>query len=167
MIYKQEVGILVNQHNKILHLIKGTSGSVDFPPELVWKLHKESPGIILAFVHLHPPKMYGLSGLDEELLKGWSIAFHPFPIRLTVIAESHNYTFSAKQTIFRETCWFGNLESKEEWINRGKEGTRKFEIIKEWERSYTYTNDDMHYKDKDYISTVIEQGYDFDLTIQS
>lgn len=160
MIFKREVGALVNSQRQILHITDGEPGHTDFPPELVWQLHQQSPGIIYAFVHIHPPSVTQASGLDEELISGWAKALYPFPIRITVIAQIEQGHPDPLEIPFKETCWLANFESKEEWINRGKQGVRKLEIIKEWERIYWYKLPDKYvFKDRDYIATLLERAY--------
>lgn len=156
--YKQETGAVISQNKSILHLVDGTGGSVTFPAELILNLHALSPGCIYSLVHIHPPGMQSMSNLDEQMLKGWAMTLDPFPIRLTVITQIEQGT-SDVEIPFKETCWIANLEPKETWINRGKEGARKIEIIKEWERFYWHKIANQ-LKDKDYVATLVERSYE-------
>ena len=159
-LYKQETGGIISPNKNILHLVDGTAGSVEFPAELIIQLHKESKGIVYCLAHVHPPSMTEMSGLDEEMLRGWTIALFPFNVRLSVISQTEGWTFNSLEVPFRETVYFGNLESREAWEARGKQGTRKLEIIKEQERIYWYKlpiKDS--FKDRDYIATLVERSY--------
>lgn len=131
----QETGALITEQGKILTIIDGTPGSVDFPPDIIWNYHKMSPGMIYALSHVHPPHMTNLSARDKLTLKTWAHAIFPYPIRIITISETR--AINERHIQVTETCFLGVLESKESWIQRGKEGSRKFEIIKEWvEKSY-------------------------------
>ena len=158
MQYKQESGAIISNSKFIIHLVDGSVGATVFPPEVIWELHKQSPSYIHSFAHIHPPGMFGMSSLDEQMLKGWAMAFYPFPIRLTVISQVEQGT-SDIEISFKETCWLVNIEPRETWINRGKEGARKLEIIKEWERFYWHKLSNQ-LKDKDYIATLVERSYE-------
>lgn len=125
MKFKQESGCILAPDKRILHLVDGHPGYVDFPAGVILSLHKQSPGIVYALSHVHPNGMTGLSSTDEGTMRAWARAIYPFPIRMITIT-SYNYEFI-------ETCYLGILESKESWINRKKETPRKFEIIKESE----------------------------------
>ena len=128
MNFKQETGSLIDKDGNLLHIFEGSVGSVSFDPEIVWALHKTSAGIVYAFCHSHPPNMTELSSLDKELLKGWAWSFYPFPARLTVITQEDDH--------FSEYCYFAQVESKESWLARNKETSRKVEIILEWHIHY-------------------------------
>lgn len=125
MKFKQETGAIIAPDKRILHLVDGYPGHVDFPAEVISELHKQSPGIVYALSHVHPDGMTGLSSTDEGTMRAWARAIYPFPIRMITIT-CYDYHFF-------ETCYLGILESKESWINRKKETPRKFEIIKEYE----------------------------------
>lgn len=114
----KEVGAILSPERKILHWTEGTATLVEFPQDLIWQLHKNSPGIVWGFSHIHPPGMTELSHEDLTTLKAQVMALYPFPVRFITIAEI-NWNFV-------ETIHLGQLESLEEWINRGKEGSRKF-----------------------------------------
>lgn len=134
MKYLQESGAIISHGNNILHMVLGEPGKTEFPEETIWALHKNSPGCIYALAHVHPPAMPQLSGRDKLTMKTWARALYPFPIRMTTITE----TGSGEGDYFEflETCYLGNLEAKETWIARGKEGNRVFNIIEEWEKKH-------------------------------
>lgn len=125
--YTKENGAIIDPHSRILYLINGETGHVDFPEDLIWKLHKLSPGVIHAFAHTHPPEMPTLSKTDEEMLKGWCLALYPFPCRMSVITQPDvdNY-------LFAEKMFLGFVEKK------------KPVIVEEWKKEfYRYQNEEI------------------------
>ena len=134
MNYKQETGAIISPNREILHLFDGNPGSVDFDPEVIWAYHQQNPGSVFALAHVHPNGMFNLSGTDEHLLKGWAIALYPWPIRVITIAKSAN---DLTGTIFIETHYLGQVESKEEWLKRKAVDplvkSRHFEIVKSYQ----------------------------------
>lgn len=129
MQYKRETGAILDKFHNIIHLVDGTPGNVYFPQEVLWDLHVSNPGSIFGFSHVHPPGFPDLSHEDQTTLKALCIAFYPWPVRFLTITEEplKSYPF-----FFQESCFVGLLESKESWINRGKQGERAFAIIREW-----------------------------------
>ncbi len=130
MEFVNETGAIISPNKQILHLVDGTAGLTVFPQELLWNLHKSNPGIVYALSHVHPPGMTDLSHEDETTLLAQALSVYPFPSRMITIAEINQP--SSGSYFFRETCYYLKLESKEEWIARGK-GKRKWEIINEWD----------------------------------
>lgn len=122
------MGAIIGPNGSLLHLVDGHPGHVDFPEEVIWNLHKGSPGVAFELAHTHPPEMTELSQRDKQTLKTWCFALAPFPLRMSTITEVRQDGKDYKR--FQETVYFGSLESKEGWIARGKpsEG-RKFEVI--------------------------------------
>lgn len=121
--YKHEAGVIVSEKNLALSLVKGNFGSVDFPEEQIWALHKARPGCVLKLAHTHPPRMDHPSGRDLQTLETWAWAFHPFPARLSVITLWNDNQFVEK-------TYLATVQSKEEWLKNGK-GVR--EVYKELE----------------------------------
>lgn len=111
--YKSEAGVIVGQNDMALAMIKGTPGMVEFPEEVIWSLHKKSPGSILKLAHTHPPKMDRPSTRDIQTLETWAWALHPFPARLSVITLWDRNEFVEK-------TYIGTIQPKEEWIKNGK-----------------------------------------------
>ena len=153
--YKQESGAILDYSKTPLCLVDGDAGSVDFPPEVIWLLSGNIP--IYALSHIHPPGMKALSKRDENLLKAWSFALYPMPVRVITITED-NSTFSFFNLV--ETCYLGCLEPKESWEKRKEETkepvTRKFEIINEWSHRWSFLDEvDQNW----YGSLLIKRSY--------
>lgn len=129
MKYIKEVGAVMDRDDKILSFVEGSPTHVDFPEELIWQLHKMSPGIVYKLAHTHPPGMTELSGRDEKTLKTWGIALYPFPIRMSTITINTDGYFI--ETVY--TCF---VEPKEIWKKRGE--VRKIDIMKVDEPVYHY-----------------------------
>lgn len=118
MRFIKEVGAILSLEREILRWVEGTVNLVEFPQKLTWDLHRASPGIVWGFTHIHPPGMTDLSHEDETTCRAWAMALYPFPIRFITVTELNG--------IFVETTFIGQLESMDEWLARGKEGSRKF-----------------------------------------
>ncbi len=126
--WQNEMGAIVGPNGALLHLVQGTPGHVEFPSELIWQLHKAQPGVVYELAHTHPPGMTELSSRDIQTLKTWCYALSPFPLRMSTITEIQDPKNEFKRK-FRETIYIGLLESKEEWIARGKpKSGRDFEV---------------------------------------
>lgn len=131
--YKKENGVIVSADGHGLHFVPGNPGSVEFPEEVIWEIHKKSPGLIHELAHTHPIGMWELSGRDKQTLKTWAFAMYPYPVRLSVI------TYLRDTQQFHKVTALAILEAKETWINRGKEGKRNFNIIVEENLSFDWT----------------------------
>ena len=123
--FLQENAMVVSNSYGSIYLTEGSRGNVDFPVELLTELHKRNPGYVYELAHTHPPGFWKLSPRDRLTLKSWAFAFSPFPIRMSVL------TWMPEGKCFNKYTGFAALESKEEWIKRGKVGTRKFEVLEE------------------------------------
>jgi len=121
MTFYRETGAIISPQKNILHLVDGSAGLTVFPPELLWKLHKTSPGIVYTLSHVHPPGMKELSEEDRTTLLAQGLAMYPFSCRIATISECEGH--------FHEVTYFLKLESKEEWLIR--KGKRQWEIIEE------------------------------------
>ena len=118
----KEIGFILLEDDQIISCFDGSAGHVDFPFEMIWKIHQMSPGYIGRLVHTHPPGMRELSQRDEKMMKALALAMHPFPVRMSVIT----YEFHRLQ----EYIYLGVLEPKEVW-QQHKDNDRKFEITLE------------------------------------
>lgn len=139
MKFRREAGAIITPNHDVLHLVIGTPGATEFPEETIWKLHKQAPGCVYALAHVHPPGMTGLSGRDRTTMRAWARALYPFPIRMTTITEVNEIDSSPQPEdyfVFKETCYIANLEAKETWEARGKEGDRVINIQEEWEKKH-------------------------------
>lgn len=128
--WQNEMGAIIAPNGSLLHLVPGTPSHVEFPSELIWKLHKAQPGVVYELAHTHPPGMTELSSRDIQTLKTWCYALEPFPLRMSTITQIDDKGGSYGKK-FLETIYIGLLESKEEWIARGKSKSgREFEVGK-------------------------------------
>lgn len=121
--YKTEWGAILDNDTRVLHVVEGTPGLTTFPQEVIWDIHKTTPGKVFELTHTHPPGMTALSHEDETTLKAWCIAFYPYPMRMSTITRVN------EQFVYTE--YLGLLESKSAWLARGKQGERTFSIIEE------------------------------------
>lgn len=145
--YKHETGALITTDDKMLRLVKGNAGSVDFPAEIIWNLHQKNPGIVSIIAHTHPPQFSSYSSVDQKLFEGWIWALHPFPVRMAVISQ-------LKESEFTLTYWYGQLEGKEEWLTRNKVTPREITIIEE----SSEVNSPWHYAP--WVEYLINQSYE-------
>lgn len=129
MKYLREIGAIISETGRIVTLVDGEAGHVEFPEELIWDIHKKTPGKIFELAHTHPPGMLKLSSRDNQTLKTWAFALYPYPIRLSVIS------YDEGSIAFSKKLYLGRLEPKEVWIKRGK-GVRIFETILEEEKKF-------------------------------
>jgi len=120
MIFIKESGAIISPQDKLLALIEGFPGHVDFPEELIWSLHKLSPGIVYKLAHVHPDGMTGLSNRDIKTMKTWAFALYPFPIVMSTISQADEG--------FIEKEYIGMIEPKELW-KRSERKERKFEVL--------------------------------------
>ncbi len=122
--FLHESGAVIGGSREVITMVDGEWGSVDFPEELIWKIHKENPGMIVELAHTHPPDMYQASPRDLQTLKTWAYALYPYPIRLSVISGQPD------GSNFKRTVYLAILEPKEIWLKH-KDEERKFEVILE------------------------------------
>lgn len=137
MEFYRESGVILSPNKQILHLVDGTAGLTIFPQEILWNFHKSQNGIVYALSHVHPQKMTELSHEDKTTLLAQALAMSPFLARMITISEIDR-PYNTDEILFCETCYFLQIEAKEEWLERksrliqGKI-VRNWEIIKEWE----------------------------------
>jgi hypothetical protein len=143
--FEKEVGALVDKDKNALHIITGSVATVDMAGEVLWKLHQKSPGSVWGFLHIHPPGMTELSNTDMDSFRAWCIALHPWPFRFGVISEIKGWgVFSSSPNddfvgYLAENIYYGQLESRASWLNRGKKGARKFKYLLEDSSEYVPT----------------------------
>ncbi len=145
--YRNEMGAIIDGNNRLLHMVDGSAGSVDFPEEVIWALHQMRPGLIFKLAHTHPPDMSNLSGRDKQTLKTWAFTLYPFPIRMSTITQIEDYGFL-------ETTYFARLEPKESWVRRGKKTARWFEILIEGSEEF-YIDSEMGWR-----GVLVEKSYE-------
>ncbi len=102
VIYKRETGMIISQFNKPLAVIDGEGGHVDFPEEMIKRLHELSPGIIFELAHTHPPGIFEPSGRDKQTMYTWAFALYPFPVRLSVFSYDNSLEIFKKQIEYLE-----------------------------------------------------------------
>ena len=156
--FTNEMGALLFSPNRLLCVVPGEVGHVEFPSETIWKLHKDNPGSVYALSHTHPPQFPELSARDKLTLKTWAFALFPYPARIITISESPSIGSNNYISVI-ETCYFGILESKEDWIARGKSTPRNFEIIKEWETQHYFDLDGDYGHEDWYGKHLLKKSY--------
>lgn len=124
MKFEREVGGILSPQKDLLWVGEGSPARVDFPTELMWKLHKSQPGSVHILAHTHPDGMTGLSHEDETTLKAWAFALSPFPARMIVLTKAKT------KEEYKIITYLGILEPLELWKERKKE-TRDFKIVNE------------------------------------
>lgn len=102
MQFIRETGAIISSNNGLVSLFHGDPGHVDFPDEMIIKLHKLSPGYIQRLTHVHPPNMVSFSEQDRRMMKNLARVLHPFPLRLGVISETSEVD---NQPVFRENVY--------------------------------------------------------------
>jgi hypothetical protein len=111
MKYISEYGAIVDRDGNLINIIEGNPGMVVFPQDLLYLLHKKSPGSAFLLAHTHPPGMTQLSGEDISTLKAQALWMYPFPARMCTITEIFT-------DYFQETIFMGYWESKDKWLER-------------------------------------------------
>ena len=152
MIFKQEAGAIITQHDRPLTFIDGTPGEVKFPAEFIWEVHQKSPGLLYKLAHTHPPGMKKLSKMDIETMKGWAWALHPYPISMSTVTLDKGH-------IFTESTFMTFLEPKEFWLHRGK-GPRKLDIIQMNE--FGFSAHWLHFNGPKWLQKLVLRSYEFE-----
>lgn len=119
MTFIKEVGAILDHQGSLISMFDGEPGYVDFPNEMIAKLHQMSPGNISRLTHVHPPGFSSLSVQDKKMMKNLAFVMHPFPVRLGVISENFDG--------FKEKIFVCMLEPKELWKKRGGDRNVYFE----------------------------------------
>lgn len=156
--FTHEMGAVLSAPNRLLYVQTGEAGFTEFPSETIWKFHKDNPGSVYALSHTHPPYFPQLSARDELTLKTWAFTLFPYPARIITISETPSVGQNNYISVI-ETCYLGILESKEEWIARGKQGTRRFEIVKEWETQHYFDLDGDYGHEDWYGKHLLKKSY--------
>jgi len=110
MQFIREAGAIISLDNKVVSLFPGTAGSVDFPDEMILKLHKLAPEYISRLTHVHPPGMTNLSNQDKKMMRNLARVLHPFPLRLGVISQTSTID---EYYVFRETIYTSFWQPRE------------------------------------------------------
>lgn len=125
MKFAKECGVIVSSTNKALRYIEGEPTKVEFPEEIIWEIHKSSPGSIYKLAHTHPEGVTEPSARDLLTLKTWAFAMYPFPARMSIIY------YNDKSEMFTEKVFVAHLQPKGEWLAQGK-GVRELKIFLEF-----------------------------------
>ena len=133
MTFYKETGLILATNGDILSVLDGTIGNVVFPREMLLEFHEKTPGLVSALVHTHPPDFPHLSHEDKTTLQAWASAFYPYPIRMITICQ-----MGENKNSFMTSSFYGFLETKEQWQERGKKTPRTFEIFKNSEHLFPY-----------------------------
>jgi hypothetical protein len=150
--FKKETGAIIDYAKNILYLKEGGIGHVEFPSELIADIHKAAPGKLWGITHVHPPHVPDMSSRDELTLITWAKHVHPFPFHMQVISETNKNYFTI-------TTWRAQLEAKEDWIERGKEGVRKVSIEKVRRTLNAYYSLELPFSN-DYFFPLLLKSYD-------
>ncbi len=153
MIFKRESGAIIGVDGQPLALIEGSEGAVEFPEELIWTLHKLSPGCINRLTHVHPTGMSQLSQRDLTTLKTWAFALYPFPPRLATIVEE----FVEDEDVLVERVYTGFLEPKETW-KASERKERRFDVVLTGKNYYKFNNNSVNWT-KSWIEWMRDQSY--------
>jgi len=161
--YKAETGVIVATYGEALHIVNGEVGHVDFPEDLIWDIHKKSPGIIYKFAHTHPPEMYQMSKRDEQTLKTWAFAMYPYPVRLSTITWIFNSQTLGCSDSFIETTYFAQLEPRNIWLARKDKAREYSEGEEPWLSRHTNvlleSQKPVNPEDSDWMKIILERSY--------
>lgn len=94
MTFKHETGAIIGPENGLVSIFDGEPGYVDFPDDLIAKLHKMNPGYINRFTHTHPPGLDTPSDQDNSMMSNFAMIMYPFPVRLGIIVPYRGQFFS-------------------------------------------------------------------------
>ena len=123
MNFKNEVGAIIASDEGLISMFDGEPGPVDFPDELIQKIHRLNPGYINRFTHTHPPGVNKPSERDNKMMTNLAFSLYPFPVRLGIIipdkgsVEDSYYSYG-KHHEFVEYIYQWVLEPKEVWEER-------------------------------------------------
>jgi len=113
MKFEHETGAIIAIDGSLISMFDGEPGHVDFPDEMIQKIHKLNPGYIQRFTHTHPPGMGRPSAQDNIMMTNLAHAMYPFPVRLGIIIPD-KYP-DTKAHYFSELVYQWVLEPKEIW----------------------------------------------------
>ena len=112
-----EIAMVISKDGFPLATAFGSPGLVVFPQEYMWETHKRFPGLLQVMAHTHPFGLTELSEEDRTTLKAWTFAIYPYAIAMDVICKTLT-------GISHKRYWY-DIESREDWIARGKQGERQ------------------------------------------
>jgi hypothetical protein len=77
---------MIVMDNKIISLNEGTENSVEFDFFTAWEYYKKYKPLNMHMIHTHPDNYLKTSPIDENMVKGWSLAF-PIPIYYSILSK--------------------------------------------------------------------------------
>lgn len=117
--FEHETGAIIDNSGDLVSIFDGEPGHVDFPDEMIQRLHSLSPGFIGRFTHTHPPGMAKPSNQDNMMMRNLAFSLYPYPVRLGIIVPTHVDELSKKNDIyFEENVYQWVLEPKEIWKSK-------------------------------------------------
>ena len=120
MQFKTEVGAIIAEDGGLINMFDGEPGHVDFPDEMIARIHQMRPGYIQRFTHTHPPGMWKPSSQDNSMMSNLAVVMYPFPVRLGIIVPlrgsiEEGHDLSEKYYQFMEYVYQWVFEPKEIW----------------------------------------------------
>jgi len=125
MQFKHETGAIIGPENGLISIFDGEVGHVDFPDEMIAKIHRLNPGHINRFTHTHPPGMFRPSQQDNSMMSNLAVSMYPFPVRLGIIVpetieelkekEASLWSSKTNSHIFVENVYQWIFEPREVW----------------------------------------------------
>lgn len=89
MQFEKEVGAIIAENGGLINIFDGHHGHVDFPDEMIARMHEMRPGYIDRFTHTHPPGIGMPSNQDDSMMRNLAMVMYPFPVRLGIIVPTH------------------------------------------------------------------------------
>jgi hypothetical protein len=120
MDFRNETGAIIAEDGSLISIFRGEPGHVEFPDELIAKIHKMNPGYINRFTHTHPPGMSKPSQQDDIMMSNLAVVMYPFPVRLGVIVPG----ISAPTTMAKMNEGHGEprfVENVYQWVFEPRE----------------------------------------------
>jgi len=124
MKFVHETGAIIAMDGSLISIFDGHPGHVDFPDEMIQKIHRLHPGYIQRFTHTHPPFLSTPSERDHIMMRNLAFAMYPFPVRLGIIVPQSSQDLEKHIDVMRsgyfspkfiENVWQWVLEPSEIW----------------------------------------------------
>lgn len=118
MKFEKEVGAIIAEDGGLINMFDGKPGHVDFPDEMIARIHHMRPGYIQRFTHTHPPGMGRPSGQDNSMMSNLAMVIYPFPVRLGIIVPSKG---SVKESQSDYGAYYEFVEHVYQWVFEPRE----------------------------------------------
>ena len=118
MTFKHETGAIIGPENGLISIFDGEVGHVDFPDDLIAKLHKMNPGYINRFTHTHPPALGTPSDQDNSMMSNFAMIMYPFPVRLGIIVPARG---SIEESRSEYDAYYEFMECTYQWVFEPRE----------------------------------------------